>query len=132
VSGAARRRVRSAARLALAVLLMLEGLSTGVRTVSTLQSLMVVYPWTVVALALLRATVAIGQFAAGWMLVDDTPFGAWLGRAVLLSSAALLTVELGLRAAPTSVFPSYRWPAVGAYWLYALAGTWFLRSRRSP
>ena len=50
-----------------------------------------------------------------------------LARVVLVASAVLTTFEIGLRWAPTSLFPSYRWPAVGLYWLYALVGVWVVK-----
>jgi hypothetical protein len=119
------------ARRAVAVLLIVEGLLAGVRVVTEGPTLVVVYPWTVIGLAVVRAGVSVAQFASGWMLWDRSAVGPALGRLALLASAGLLTIELGFGAAPTSVFPSYRWPAVAAYWVYALAGTWVLGPRRS-
>ena len=47
----------------------------------------------------------------------------------LIASAALLTIELGARLSPSSLFPSYRWPVIGAYWAYAIAAWWWIRRR---
>jgi hypothetical protein len=104
---------------------MFEGLATGLRSTQFIPVL-VVYSGFTVAMLVMRAFVGVLQFASGWMLVQDGPFGRKCGRTALVVSAVLTTLELGFRLAPTSVFPSYRWPLVGAYWVYAMAGLWIL------
>jgi hypothetical protein len=43
----------------------------------------------------------------------------------------LRTLEAGFRLAPSGVPSFWRWEIVTAYWMYALAGAWWLsRPRR--
>jgi hypothetical protein len=113
-------------RILIGVLLALEGLSTGVATISRVQSF-AVYPAAIDALFALRGVVGVLQFASGWMLVRNAGPGRPFARVALLASACLLTLELGFALAPTSVFPTFRWPVVVAYWIYAIASTLLLR-----
>jgi hypothetical protein len=103
------------------ILLLVEGLSSGLRAATRLPTI-VVYPWPTIAFAALRLFVAFQQFTAGWMVIGGRPPGPRLGRWAFAQSAVLVTLEIGLRFAPTNIFPSYRWWFVGAYWVYALAG----------
>jgi hypothetical protein len=109
-----------------AVLLVLEALSSAIRMAGRLPVL-VVYPWLTLAVMAIRMGVAVLQLTAGWMLLQDQRRGRALGFWSCLASAALFTFEIGLRFAPTNLFPTYRWPAVGLYWTYALAVAWYLR-----
>jgi hypothetical protein len=106
--------------------LLLEGLATGVRFVTRVP-ILVVYPPLTIAFVVLRLGVALAQFTSGWMLLNGRPAGSSFGRWTYGVSAALVTFEIGLGFAPTSLFPAYRWPAVGLYWLYALAAIAALR-----
>ena len=115
-------------RTILALLLILEALSSGLRATGRLPML-VIYPWFTLALMTARLGVAVAQFSSGWMLLQHQPVGRVLGFWSYIASAALVTLEVGLRLTPSNLFPAYRWPAVGLYWLYALAGGWYLRSR---
>jgi hypothetical protein len=83
-----------------------------------------VYSWVAVTLMALRFLVALLQFTAAWGLFNRHPLGGVLGLWSFLASAGLLTLELGLRLAPTSLFPTYRWPAVLLYWIYAVSGAY--------
>src|SRR5688572_7721403 len=103
------------------VLLIVEGLSSVVRAVMRLQ-VIIVYPWMTVLFMAARLVVAIQQFTAGWLALGDRPLASVMARWAYLQSAALLTVELGFRFAPTNIFPAYRWWLVGGYWIYALIG----------
>lgn len=84
------------------------------------------YGLLVGAFVVLRAAVAALQGTAGMMIVAGRPAAILFGQRALLLSAGLLTFELGARIAPTNLFPSWRWPAVGLYWTYALAAIWVL------
>lgn len=75
----------------------------------------------VIAMISARACVAILQGSAGVMLAERRPLGYPLGQVALVASAALRVLELGARLSPSSVFPSYRWPVVLGYALYAAA-----------
>jgi hypothetical protein len=51
---------------------------------------------------------------------------------VLLVSAVLLTIETGWRLTPTDLDPTWRWPLVAAYWVYALGAVYALRRATVP
>ena len=110
-------------------LLLLEGLSTALRTTTRLPVLMV-YPPLTIAFMATRFLVAVQQFSAGWIVMGGRPPGPLIARWALLESAVLVTFELGFGFAPTNLFPSYRWWAVGWYWAYALTGLFFFRPDR--
>lgn len=84
------------------------------------------YGWDVAVLVALRVAIAILQVTAGLMLTGGRLPAAVFARAAWIGSAVLLTVELGLGLAPSNVFPSYRWPLVVAYWIYAAAAVTLL------
>jgi len=113
-------------RIVFAVMLMLEGFSSGMRLLQFIP-VFVVYSWFTVTLLLVRGGVGVLQFAGGWSLLQKAPVGPRLGRTALVVSAVLTMFEIGFRMTPTSLFPSYRWPFVAAYWLYALVGVWVLK-----
>jgi len=115
-------------RFLIAALLALEGLSTGVATVSRVPTLPV-YPALTVALILARAGVGVLQFGSAWMLLSNHDAGRGFARAVLLASACLVTLELGLDLAPSSLFPAYHRAAVVAYWIYTVIAVTSLRTR---
>ena len=106
---------------AFGLLLLLEGLSTGLRTATRLPTI-VVYPWIAIAFVGVRLGVALQQFTAGWMVIGGRMPGPRLARWAYAQSAVLVTLEIGFRFAPTNIFPSYRWWFVAAYWAYAVAG----------
>jgi hypothetical protein len=64
------------------------------------------------------------------MVLSARPAGAAFARTALFASAALTTFELGFGFAPGNLFPAYRWPAVGLYWVYAVAGALVFRAPR--
>src|SRR5262245_15033446 len=110
----------------LALLLIAEGVWTLVWLTQLLSSL----GWrdkSSVALILVRGIVGAMQLSTGWGLANRRPSALSLARWVLFFSAGLLTVEVGWRMTPTDLDPTYRWPVVIAYWLYAGAAVWFLR-----
>ena len=116
-------------RTVFALLLVLEGLSTALRTTTRLPVLMV-YPPLTIAFVAARFLVAVQQFSAGWLVMGGRPPGPLLARWALAESAILVTFELGCGFAPTNLFPAYRWWAVGLYWAYALAGIFVFRHER--
>jgi hypothetical protein len=117
-------------RVLLPFLMMLEGISTAFRF-ARFVDILVIYPPLVVALLIARAGVGALLFASGWMLRQRRLAAPSLGQWSLIVSAALATLEVGFSLAPTSIFPSYRWPAVALYWAYALGACWWLSRGRS-
>jgi hypothetical protein len=115
-------------RVLIAVLLVAEGLSTGVSGVTRIQSI-AIYPAVTVALIVVRMFVGVLQFAAGWMLLGRSEPGRLFARVALVASACLLTLELGFDLAPTNVFHTYHWPIVAAYWAYVVIAAALLRSK---
>ena len=109
-----------------AAILLLEGLASALRVTTRLSAFMV-YPAATVVFMALRLVVAVQQFTAGWMTINGRPFARTLAPWVYLQSAILVTFELGFRFAPTNLFPTFRWWAVGLYWLYAAAGIYTFR-----
>ena len=80
-----------------------------------------------VALILARGVVGAMQLTTGWGLGSRRPSALALARWVVLVSAVLLTIEIGWRLTPTDIDPTYRWPMVVAYWVYALVAILFVR-----
>ena len=120
-------------RIILAILLMLEATQTGLWVAGLLPTF-TVYDWIAIAVIVLRAMVGAFQFASGWLLIRRLPPADRFAESAFLASAALMTVEIGFGVAPSSLFPEFRWPVVGAYWLYALLAASYLRfspARRS-
>jgi len=62
------------------------------------------------------------QAAAVYALAQRSRQAATLTTAALVASAVTLTLEIGARLVPSSVFPSHRWPIVVSYWAYAALG----------
>jgi hypothetical protein len=127
---AASRARTTILRVVIAILLIGEGLLTGTWIAGRLPAL-AAYPLVVIGLVLVRGLVGAWQFAGGYLLLlrRGHPAGAVLAAWSLIASAALLTIELGAQLSPSSLFPSYRWPVLGAYWAYAIAAWWWIRRR---
>lgn len=109
----------------LALLLTAEGVWTLVWLTQLLSSL----GWrdkSSVALILARGVVGAVQLSTGWGLASRRPSALALARWVLLVSAVLFTVETGWQVTPTDLDPTFRWPLVGMYWVYALGAVWVL------
>lgn len=120
-------RVSAALRHVFALLLILEGLSSALRFATRL-SVLAFYPPVTIAFVVVRLIIAVQQFSAGWMVISGRTLGPVLAPWVLLESAVLVTLEIGLAFAPTNLFPAYRWWAVGFYWVYALIGIVIFRA----
>ena len=121
-------KARSGWRLVLAVLLVAEGFTTALRVTGLLPNL-AVYGGVALGLIGLRAVAGVLACTSGWLLAIGRPPGAQLARWTLLASAALGTLEIGWRLAPSDLDPAFRWYYVIAYWTYAGAGTWALRGQ---
>lgn len=113
-----------------AIVLVIEGLSTGLTTAARVPSL-IAYPVSTLVVIMIRGLLGLLQFASGWIVIRRIDFGARLGRWTILASACLVTLELGAGLAPTSLFHAYRWPAVAAYWVYAAVLIWMLRGSKA-
>jgi hypothetical protein len=110
----------------LGLLLIAEGVWTLVWLTQLLSSL----GWrdkSSVAVILARGVVGAVQLTTGWGLASRRPPALALARWVLAASAVLLTIEVGWRLTPTDLDPTYRWPFVVAYWIYALVAILFVR-----
>lgn len=81
-----------------------------------------------VATILARGLVGAMQLTSGWWLATRRQSAPALARLSLLLSAGLLTLEIGARLSPTNLDPTFRWPVVLAYWIYALGAAWLLSS----
>jgi len=113
-------------RRVVALLLIAEGVWTLMWLTQLLSSL----GWrdkSSVALILARGVVGAMQLTTGWGLAGMRPSALPLARWVVLVSAVLSTLEIGWRLTPTDLDPTYRWPLVLAYWVYALGAVWVLR-----
>jgi hypothetical protein len=75
----------------------------------------------VLAILVLRAAIAALQFTASAMLFRRADAAERFARAAWGTSAILFVFEIGFGLAPSSVFPSHRWPIVAAYGAYVLA-----------
>ena len=115
----------------LAFLLIAEGVWTLVWFTQLLSSL----GWrdkSSVVFILARGLVGAVQLSTGWGLASRRPSSAALARWVLLVSAVLLTIEIGWRLTPTDLDPTWRWPLVLAYWVYALGAVYALIRATDP
>lgn len=77
------------------------------------------YDASVWGLTAVRAVVTVVQGTAAWMLWTHQPPGRLFARVAVLASAVLLTLEVGLRLAPSSLPPGTHGLVLGGYWLYA-------------
>lgn len=84
------------------------------------------YDSSVWAMTALRAAVTLGQGMSAVLLSRRAAPARTLGRTVALLSAVVLTLEIGLRLAPSSLPPGVRSPVLVAYWSYAAAVVWVL------
>lgn len=117
-------------RLVLSGLLILEGLYTAVWIAGLIPTLVA---YDALTLTVIAARGAVGglEFVAGWWLGSRRPGAGALATWTLLASAALLTVELGARLAPSDLDPAFRWPFVAGYWVYTLlAAAWLWQAGR--
>lgn len=107
-------------------LLIAEGVSTLFWLVMLLPSL----GWrdrSSVAVIVARALIGALQLVSGWGLGARNASAPALARWALLLSAALLVLEIGGRMSPSNLDPTYRWPLVGAYGVYAFVAAVVLR-----
>lgn len=114
-------------RHAVAVLLVVEA-ATSAMWIARMVPRLDIYGPLVGAFVVLRALAATLQGTAGVMIFAGRPAAVLFGQRGLLLSAVLLTFELGAGVTPTSVFPTWRWPLVAAYWGYALVAVWVLEA----
>lgn len=114
----------------IAFLLVVEGVATGVWLARILPS---IQGYDRPALILVAARVVIGgmQLMSGFFLTSRGPATATLARFALLASAMLTTFEIGARLAPSNLDPTFRWPLVIAYWIYALGASIYIGLRTS-
>jgi hypothetical protein len=106
-------------------LLVVEGLTTGWWLARILPS---IQGYDRAALILVAARTVIGgmQLAGGFFLLGRRLAAGTLARFALLASAMLTTFEIGGRMAPTDLDPTFRWPLVIAYWVYAFGASIYI------
>jgi hypothetical protein len=112
----------------LAVLLLAEALGTAFWIAGIVPAL-AAHDALAVTTVIARGFVGALQLASGSFLLVRRPAAPALAQLALGSSAVLVTLEVGLRFAPSSLDPTYRWPIVIVYWAYALGWIAVLRSR---
>lgn len=112
-------------RLVPSILLILEGLASGVWVAGLLSALPGHSAFTIV-LILIRGLVGAVQFMSGWLLLTGRLPAVVLAQGALLAGGVMATLETGFRLVPTNGDPTYRWVLVGTYWLYALGMSWYI------
>lgn len=119
----------SSLRPVLAVLLLAEGLLTGVWLAGLLPQLAAqdLLPFLLV---LARGLSGVFQAAGGWLLLQRAPPAVPLAQVGVVSAAAISLCGIGFRLMPTNLDPSFRWPIVIGYGTYALTMSWLLRRLR--
>lgn len=110
----------------LAVLLIAEALNTAL-WIAGLVPVLAAHDALAVVMIVLRGLVGALQLASGSFLIGGRPSASVLAQLALGLSAVLVTFEVGLRFAPTSLDPTYSWPIVVIYWVYALGWISVLR-----
>ncbi len=100
------------------MLLGLEALA-GLQGLTRFISIAAAYDATVWLMTALRAIVTVLQGTAAWTLWQALPPGSLFARVAVVSSAVVLTLEIGARLAPSSLPPGTRGPVIVGYWIYA-------------
>lgn len=111
--------------LLISFLLVAEGLTTGwwlARIFPSIQG----YDRAALILVAARTLIGSMQLMGGFFLMGRRLAAATLARFALLASAMLTTFEIGARMAPTDLDPTFRWPLVIAYWIYAFAAAIYI------
>jgi hypothetical protein len=115
-------------RALLAVLLLAEALHTAFYVAGLVPSL-AAHDARAVFVIIARGFVGAVQLASGTFLLVNRPSAPALAQLALALSAVVVALEVGFGFAPTSLDPTYRWPIVLVYWIYALG--WIVVLRRS-
>lgn len=117
-------------RRLLGLILIAEAMLAGL---STLRSIPDLPGYDALAITLIVASAAVGalQLTSGVLLLERRLPGPALGRIALLLSAALTTLVVGYRLAPSDIYYWIRWEFVAGYWLYSAIGIWVLREKTS-
>ena len=117
-------------RRLLGLILIAEAMLAGL---STLRSIPDLPGYDAIAITLIVASAAVGalQLTSGVLLLERRLPGPALGRIALLLSAALTTLVVGYRLAPSDIYYWIRWEFVAGYWLYSAIGIWVLREKTS-
>jgi uncharacterized membrane protein YfcA len=111
-------------------LLIAEGLWTALWLAGLLPVISTHSP-AVVAVITARAIVGVGQIMSGRWLLARRSGAPRLAQVVVVASAVLLGVELGARMSPSNLDPTFRWPVIALYGIYAAILVWLLQRRRS-
>ena len=103
----------------------------GIQALAAFLPMAPAYDSTVWAVTAVRALITLGQGMTVMQLSRRAEAAKLLGRTVVLTSAAVLTCEIGLRLAPSSLPPGAREFVLAAYWLYTGVVLWCL-ARLTP
>jgi hypothetical protein len=114
--------------LLLGVCLCVDGIAGGLRVAHLLVELPGRDAVFAVALMARMIASALG-IGSGWWLLRKHPQGRALAPVALIASAALSTVDLVWAVTPSHLFPTWRGPAVGVGWIWAIGWTLLLRYR---
>ena len=115
----------------IAACLFLEGTLT-VAWLTSLLSTVSIYDVRTQLIIAARGLVGTLQLTSAWMLLGERlparTFATW----AFALSAILLAVEVGARLSPSNLDPTFRWPVVVLYSVYATTMIWLLtRGRRA-
>ncbi len=109
-----------------ALLFLVEAALT-IAWLTSLLSTIRIYGGVTLTLMAARAVVAALQFS-GWMLLSRAQGasaaprpGIPIAGIAIIASALLTTVEVGWRLTPSNLDPTFRWPFIAGYWVYAAA-----------
>ena len=113
-----------------AACLLVEGALT-VMWLTSLLSTLAAYDFLTLTIIAARGLVGALQLTSGWLLLGERLpariFASW----AFALSAILLAVELGARLSPSNLDPTFRWPAVVLYSVYATTMIWLLTRGRA-
>jgi len=114
------------------VLMTLFGLEAllGAETLARFVMVAPSYDASVWLMTALRGLVTLGQGMAVMLLGRRAPPSRVFGRAVVVASAVVLTLEIGARLAPSNLPRGTRGPVLAAYSAYAICGFWALGHSR--
>ena len=113
----------------IAACLFVEGTLTVLWLTSLLSTLSVYDARTLVVIGA-RGFVGTLQLTSAWMLLGGRLPARTFAVAAFALSAILIVAELGARLSPSNLDPTFRWPIVALYSVYATTMIWLLTRGR--
>jgi len=117
-------------RVILPTLLLLEAALSGLWIWRLLPGLPARDP-AILALIAARVVASLFQVTSSWCLRTKRPFAGTLTQRTLLATGVLMTLEVGLRLAPSNLDPTFRWHVVIGYWAYVALAILALKESRA-